>query len=74
MEKTSVVKYLISNQNIYKSKLPLFCKFDFLKKHIYNKAMFLIFDVFIKFNYLIGPNIVQIVFDFITNSIVTCLL
>ena len=40
----------------YKSKLPLFLEFNFLKEHIYaNKATSLIF--------------VQIVFDFITEPV-----
>ena len=29
------------------------------------------FDIFIEFNYLIGIDIFQIIFDFITHSIVT---
>ena len=50
------MKYLITNQNFCKSKLPLFHEFNFLKDNVYvNEATSLIFDrVFIKFNYLIG--------------------
>ena len=67
-----VMKYLIVNQNIYKSKLSPLHKFNFLKKHVYvHKAALQIFDIFIKFNYLIVPNILQIVFDLINYSIVS---
>ena len=48
---------------------------QFSKKDIYvNKATLLIFGIFIKFYYFIGTNILQIVFDFITNSIATFVL
>ena len=73
------MKCFTTNQIFYKSKLPLFdvfCRwheFIFLKKYIYvNKAILLIYLIFfIKFNNLIGMNILQRVFDFITYSIVT---
>ena len=57
---------------VYKSKLPLFREFNFLKKDIYvNKGTeYYEYIFFIKFNYLIEPNILQSVFDFITYSIV----
>ena len=54
----------------YKSKHPLFQEFNFVKECIYvNKATSLTF--FTKFNYLNGTNIFQIVFGFITYSVVT---
>ena len=58
------MKYLITNQNFYKSKFPLFHEFTFLEKHVsVNKATLQIFDRFIiTFNYLFGPNILQIVY------------
>ena len=41
------MKYLIMNQNFYKSKLQLFCEFTFLKKDIYgSKGRLWIFDIF----------------------------
>ena len=56
---------------VYKSKFLLFCEFNLVKKDVYvNEAILQIFDLFIKFNYLIGPNILQLVFDFIVYSIV----
>ena len=65
------MKYLFANQNFHKSKLPLFCEFNFVKKDTYvNKGTLQIFDIFIKFNYLIVPNILHLVFDFATYSIV----
>ena len=65
------MKYLITNQNFYRSKLPLFHEFNFLKEHIHVNKATLTFDSFIQFNYLNGTNILQIVFDFITYSEVT---
>ena len=62
------MKYLFTNQNFHKSKLLLFCDFNFLKKDIYVKGTLQIFDII--FNNLIGPNILQLVFDFIAYSIV----
>ena len=42
-----VMKYLFKNQNLYKSKLLLFRKFNFLNKDIYvNKAKLWIFKIF----------------------------
>ena len=43
-----VMKYLFTNQNFHKSKLPLnFCEFNFLKKNIYaNNITLQIFDIF----------------------------
>ena len=65
------MKYLFTNQNFQKSKLSLFQKFNYPKKDIYvNKVTLQIFDIFIKLNYLIGPNILQLAFDFITYSII----
>ena len=65
------MKYLFANQNFHKSKLPHFCEFNFVKKDTYvNKGTLQIFDIFIKFNYLIVPNILHLVFDFATYSIV----
>ena len=74
------MKYLTTNfyKNFYKSKLFLFhiyCgwhEFNSLKRRIYvNKATLLILDILlIKFNYFIGTNILQIVFDFITCKLV----
>ena len=49
------MKYLIMNQNFYKSKFPLFHKFKFLE------LMY----------FINGANILQIVFDFITYSKIT---
>ena len=66
------MKYLITNQNFYKSKLPLFHEFSFLKEDVHgNKATSLTFDSFIQFDYLNGTNTLQIVFDFIIYSEVT---
>ena len=63
------MKYLSTSQNFQKSKLPHFQEFDYPKKGIYvNKVTLQIFDIFIKLNYLIGPNILQLAFDFITYS------
>ena len=59
---------------VYGSKLPLFCKFNVLKKDIYaHQGTLQIFDFFnlIKSTYLLGSNIFQLVFDFIGCSIVT---
>ena len=77
--KKFLMKYLTMNQNVYKSKLPLFHvfrgshEFNFLKKYIcVNKTTLVIFYMFTKFNYLTGTNILQIVFDVITHSIVIC--
>ena len=40
------MKYLFTNQNFFKSKLPLIHEFTFLKKDIYfNKGTFLMFDI-----------------------------
>ena len=65
------MKHLFTNQNFHKSKIPLFREFNFLQKDIYvNKGTLRICDIFIKFNSLIAPNIPQLVFDFITCSIV----
>ena len=65
------MKYLFTNQNFQKSKLSLFQEFNYPKKDIYvNKVTLQIFDIFIKLNYLIGPNILQLAFDFITYSII----
>ena len=64
-----IMKYLIMNQSFYKSKLLLLHGFDILKQHIMliqQYHLHLIF--FIKFNYLIRTNILQIVFDFNTYS------
>ena len=65
------MKYLFTSQNFHKSQLPLFQSSIFwkrismlIKKH-YGYMMF-----FIKFYYLIGPYILQLVFDFITYPIV----
>ena len=54
---------------VYKSKL--FRQFNIPKKVIYvNKGILRIFDnLFDIFNYLIEPNILQLVFDVITYSI-----
>ena len=72
------MKYLTTNQNFHKSEVSLFHvyngwhEFNFLKRCIYvNKATLLIFDIFIKFNYFIGTNVLQIVFHFITCSVAT---
>ena len=64
-----VIKYLFTNQNFHKSKL--FREFNIPKKVIYvNKGILRILDnLFDIFNYLIEPNILQLVFDFITYSI-----
>ena len=55
---------LVTNQNFH------FSEFNFLKKYIYvNKGILLILDnlvFFIKFNFFIGQNILQLVFDFVT--------
>ena len=41
------MKYLFTNQNVHKSKLPLFYEFNYLKKDIYvNKGTLWIFDIF----------------------------
>ena len=65
------MKYLFTNLNFHKLKLPLFRKLNFLKKDIYvNEGTLRIFGIFIKFNSLTGPNILQLVFDFIIYSIV----
>ena len=63
------MKYLFTNQNFHKSKL--FRGFNIPKKVIYvNKGTLRIFDNLCDiFNYLIEPNILQLVFDFITYSI-----
>ena len=71
------MKYLTTNQNFYNSKLPLFAifrgwhEFSFPKNIYVNKATLLIFDILIKFHFLIGTNILQMVFDFIIYAIVT---
>ena len=57
------MKYLFTNQNFH------FPWVQFLKKDIYvNNGTLWIFDIFIKFNYVIEPNIFQLVSDFFTNS------
>ena len=63
------MKYLFTNQNFHKSKLFRECNIP--KKVIYvNKGTLRIFDNLCQiFNYLIEPNILQLVFDFITYSI-----
>ena len=35
VEKKFAMKYLFTIQNFHKSKLPLFCQFNFLKNNIY---------------------------------------
>ena len=41
------MKYLFTNQNFHKSKLPLFREFNFLKKDIYvNKETLQVADIF----------------------------
>ena len=60
---------------VYKSKLPQIRSSTFLWVQFSEKGYLLIkehygyFIFFIKFNYLIGPNILQLVFSFITYSV-----
>ena len=71
------MKYLLTDQNFHISKLPLLQEFNFLKKKIYvNKRKhykYLRFFI-VKFNYFIGSNIFQLVFDFhyLPNSCFIC--
>ena len=63
-----VMKHSFTNQNFHKTYIFPWVHF-FWKRFIYvNKGTLRIFDIFYHVNYLIGPNILQLVFDLITYS------
>ena len=67
VEKKFAVKCIktFRNQNFL-----FFCQFNFLKNDMLIKQHYRYLIFLIKFNYLIGPNILQLVLDFITYSII----